>query len=658
MERSILPLLTIIAVAVLCPALATAQSRAPFAASIRVDGSRITGRVGDYVFGHFVEFMYTCVNGGLWAEALRDTGFENADDNGDGMSDPWVPGPSGRYAIDAEWAYPEPGDLSRSQRIEADAEEVAAIVQSPVAVRQGDPLTLSLHLRGQNAGAVTARLRDAAGDVIATARISEVTGEWRRFAAVLAPSSSDDNASLEIALGGPGTLSIDRVSLMPGSAVRGYRADVISAVRALKPSVIRFPGGNFAQCYHWEDGVGPRDLRPTTINYAWSRWLEPNDVGIDEFVDLCREVGAEPLICVNIGDTGSRNRIPNNDSTRALRDAVHWLEYCNGAADTPYGRIRARNGHPEPYNIRLWEIGNEIYGDWEIGHVDAEAYARKFLRFATALRRQDPRVQILACGADEAWNRTLLQTAGAEIDWLVLHLYYRSDSFADLTAQPRNYGRVLDDARRLTAGLVPGRDIKISLNEWNCPLGKPGAHSLKAGLFAASLLHEVMRRDFVPMSNCSDLVNGWEGGLIQADHARLFVTPTYRAIELLSNNHGPTRLAAEVDCPTFDTPSQGAGHPLLDVIATRDAGATRLYVSVINKSPDQAARAELSFAGAGIVPGPADARVLTAPTIDTYNDRDHRDAVAIRDEQLQVGPVFAHVFPPASVTVITIPLQK
>lgn len=628
-------------------------------AAIRVDCARVEGRVGEYVFGHFVEFMYTCVNGGLWAEALRDGGFENADENGDGVSDPWQPTGGAVCAIDGERAYPAPGELSRSQRVEARGAHEVGIRQAPIAARTGEATMFRAYLQGEGVKQVRLSLLSRRGEELARAAVEGIGSGWRKFSARLRPTASDDEAALEIAFQAPGRVWIDRASLMPESAVEGYRADVLAAVRALRPSVIRFPGGNFAQCYHWTDGIGPRDQRPTTINYAWSKWLEPNDVGIDEFMTLCRLVGAEPLICVNIGDTGSRNRVPHNDTTRALRDAVRWLEYCNGDADTPYGRLRARNGHPEPYRVRLWEVGNEIYGDWEIGHVDAAAYARKLARFARALRRQGQEIEILACGADERWNRTVLQMAGSEIDWLVLHLYYKSDSYADLVAQPRNYGRFLEETRRLIEEVAPGRKIRISLNEWNCPLGMPAIHSLKAGLFGACLLHQVMRRDFVAMANCSDLVNGWPGGLIQADHAGLFVTPTYRVMQMLANHHGPLRVAVAVKCATFDAPTQGRGHPTLDVVAMMNEERTRLFLSVINRDAEHAAAAQVGLSGCRVDEGEAQVHVVSAPSVDSFNSRDHPDAVSLTSGALAVPATdFRHTFPPASASVLVIPIAR
>jgi len=205
-------------------------------------------------------------------------------------------------------------------------------------------------------------------------------------------------------------------------------------MRALRPAVMRWPGGCFADGYHWQDGIGPRDKRPRRRNRAWAKLgsklgpEENNRFGTDELLRLCEEIGAEPQLTVNVG-SGS------------VEEAAAWVEYVNGPLDSKWGAERARNGHPEPYNVKYWFIGNEILGFYEIGHLKPAKYAQTFRQFALAMRKVDPRTKLIASGTyapnkdHEEIHKAILQGAGEHIDYLSIHLY------AILPFLPRNIMR-------------------------------------------------------------------------------------------------------------------------------------------------------------------------------------------------------------------------
>ena len=228
------------------------------------------------------------------------------------------------------------------------------------------------------------------------------------------PSQGDPLGRLAILLDGRGRVWIDQVSLMPGDAVDEVRADVFERVKALRPAFVRWPGGNVAQDYHWIWGVGPRDERPEWINLSWWNEREPSDFGTHEFIRFCRNLGAEPHLVVNVEGRGA-----------TAEEAAAWVEYANGDATTKQGALRAKHGSPEPFGVKTWEIGNEIWGDWVRGHSDADTYARNYLRYAEAMLAVDPSLRLIAVGDnDMAWNRTVLGRAGARIDYLAIHHYY------------------------------------------------------------------------------------------------------------------------------------------------------------------------------------------------------------------------------------------
>src|SRR5262249_20481909 len=229
---------------------------------------------------------------------------------------------------------------------------------------------------------------------------------WKRYDFRLRADREDRHARLAILFLGRGRLWLDQVSLLPGDAVDGVRRDVFDRARELHPAFLRWPGGNVAQDYHWRWGVGPRDRRITWTNLSWRNEPEPSDFGTDEYLRLCHRLGAQPAITVNVEGRGA-----------TVEEAAAWVEYCNGPASSKYGAMRAADGHPEPYGVHFWELGNEIWGSWVRGHSDAETYARNVVRYQAAMRAVDPTIRLIAVGDNDLdWDRTVLRRAGAVVD--------------------------------------------------------------------------------------------------------------------------------------------------------------------------------------------------------------------------------------------------
>ncbi len=177
----------------------------------------------------------------------------------------------------------------------------------------------------------------------------------------------------------------------------GNRTDVLEAARKLRVTQLRWPGGNFGSGYHWQDGIGPKDARPARYDLAWFE-RESNRFGTDEFISTCRKLGTAPYIGVNIG-------------TGTIDEASSWVEYCNRQGGTYFSDLRKKNGHPEPYAVKYWGIGNEIYGDWQIGHKNAADYAKMGLEFAKVMKWQDPSIKLVACGTgDPSWDQPVLES--------------------------------------------------------------------------------------------------------------------------------------------------------------------------------------------------------------------------------------------------------
>jgi alpha-N-arabinofuranosidase len=237
--------------------------------------------------------------------------------------------------------------------------------------------------------------------------------------------------------------------------------------------------------------------------------------------------------------------------------------------------MRAANGHPAPFGVKFWEVGNEIWGDWVRGHSDAETYARNYNRYAQAMRAVDSSIKLIAVGDNDMnWNRTVLREAGRNIDYLAIHHYYgRREMQGDplnLIARPLHFERFYNQVQQLLDELKLDR-IKLAINEWGLDLPTGRQYSIEAALYGARLMNVFERSgELVEMSAVSDLVNGWPGGIIQASLHNVFVTPIYLVNQLYSNHRGDMRLTANVNLPDLDT------------TASRDGN--RIFIKAVNTS--------------------------------------------------------------------------
>jgi alpha-N-arabinofuranosidase len=433
-----------------CIVLLLAAQVAAQTASITIDATKVENPISPLLYGQFLEFMFEGIKGGLHAELIRNRSFEESP-NVIGLSRNWDRYPDDRnddYALSFVWddqmAYPPPRK-EHSLRVNAGDGVIQrhGIYQARVPIRAGVEYRGYLWLRTTDYdGHITVALESDVnlGEINASADIDITKSEWRKYEFTLKPVRSDPLARFAILFPGKGTVWIDQVSLLPGDAAPGgVRRDVFEKIKLLNTAFIRWPGGNVAQDYHWSWGVGPRDERLTWTNLSWKNEPEPSDFGTDEFVAFARAAGAEPSITVNVEGRGA-----------TVDEAAAWVEYCNGPATSKYGAMRAANGHPAPFAIKFWEVGNEIWGDWVRGHSDAETYARNYNRYAKAMRAVDPSIKLIAVGDNNMnWNRTVLRAAGASIDYLAIHHYYgrheaRNDPL-NLMARPLYFERYYRD---------------------------------------------------------------------------------------------------------------------------------------------------------------------------------------------------------------------
>ncbi len=456
----------------------------------------------------------------------------------------------------------------------------------------------------------------------------------------------------------------------PLSDEHGFRTDVLAAARGLRIPILRWPGGNFVSGYHWTDGIGPRAERPRRIELAW-RGEEPNIFGTDEFIQYCRALGSEPYICVNMG-SGS------------MDEAQAWVEYCNGAGNTYWANKRRANGHPEPYNVRYWGLGNEMYGTWQIGASTAENYVTRARQFAAMMKWTDPNIELVSCGqwGLSEWDRVVIEGLAPYVRYHSVHLYTGSGDYYRNVLQPHQADRAL----RICEMLIEkaryeqqiAHPIGIAFDEWNVWYRTRGSADRQAGLeerydlsdalAVATYLNIFIRHcRSVEIANLAQMVNAIAP--IFTSPQGLFLQTIYHPLRLYAEHAQDIAVDAYVDSPRYelsaeqDTRDASASDrrwtvadlgpfDLLDVSATVDPAGRELCVAVVNRSRDQALAATIALDGHALVAEPTTYEV-NGPDPTTRNSFEEPDAVGVQTRRIAAaGDCFEYSFPAHSVTLL------
>jgi alpha-N-arabinofuranosidase len=376
----------------------------------------------------------------------------------------------------------------------------------------------------------------------------------------------------------------------PLSDEHGFRQDVLALLKDLQVSVLRWPGGNFVSNYHWQDGIGPKDARPVRSDLAWSG-TESNRFGTDEYLAYCAELGAEPYICLNMG-------------TGTLEEALAWVEYCNGARDTYWADLRRAYGHDAPYNVTWWGLGNEIYGDWQVGALSAEEYISEATRWARAIRMIDPHAKLVSCGelGWTDWDRKVVDAMVSLVDLHSIHIYSGTDEYWPNVLAPHNAERAID----LTASLIrrsayqqgvaaPPRIVYDEWNVWyrNMTGALEERFTFSDALAVGTYLNIFVRHcDWVVMANLAQMVNAIAPIVTSAEQAA--VQPIYYPILLHAHVHLDQAVDVHVRGGQIPAPGPIGRWPyplddlgpfdLVDVAATTDAAETQLGLTLVNRS--------------------------------------------------------------------------
>jgi len=517
--------------------------RAP---GVTIEAGQTGEPISKYIYGQFIEHQGRCIYGGIWAEMIEDRKFYHpigvdypmgviSQGGMDGLAtgearSPWKPtGLRQSVVMARENSYVG----EHTPQVKLAGQTPHGITQANLALRKGKKYDGRVVLSADGSAKVQVSLIWGPGDDDKqTITIKNLTNEYIKKPLHFTAGGDTDNGRIEIVGRGEGSFSIGAVCLMPGDNIHGMRADTIKLLKELNGTVYRWPGGNFVSAYDWRDGIGDIDKRPPRIIITyWSGAIENNDFGIDEFVTLCRVIDTEPYIAVNSGFGDDRS-------------AAEEVEYANGSVDTPMGKLRAANGHSEPYNIKWWGVGNEMWGDFQMGYMPLKSYVRKHNLMAKAMLKVDPSIKLIAVGQvnvepiepedpdmppegepegvpegvpggeerNRDWSDGMLRECADYMDLISDHFYCGpikpvTEHVRQMVDGIRRRSEIHRDYRERLKSLK-GKDIRIALDEWNYWYGPEiyGEAGIRRyhqdALGIATGLHEIYRNtDIILMAN-------------------------------------------------------------------------------------------------------------------------------------------------------------
>lgn len=634
---------------------------------IKIDPARTGAPINPFIYGQFIEHLGRCIYGGIWAEMLEDRKFyfpitadyapyKNLTDTAFPVvgASPWeiVGAPDGVRMVKENAFVGEHSPLVRAG---------AGIRQHDLGVAAGRGYTGYVWLRaaGEKPAAVDITLiwGDGAANR-ATVRVTAAPGDYAKHAISFTAGAATDRAQLEVRAT-DSDVFIGTLSLMPADNVHGLRADTLALLKQLNGSIYRWPGGNFVSGYDWRDGIGDRDRRPPRKNPAWTG-VEHNDFGTDEFIAFCREIGTEPMIAANTGFGDAHS-------------AAQWVEYCNREATTLAGSWRAQNGHAQPYGVRYWCVGNEMFGPWQLGFMQLAHYTIKHNLVAEAMWKVDPSLQLAAVGdletinakhdpeqvkSGHTWSHGMLLASAEHMNLISEHFYEgrvpwtqsgRGELSAEVVKLKNTIRKKADGHRKLQPTLpnLKGRFIPITMDEWNYwhrdyVYGELGCVYDQADALGVAMgLHEYFRQsDVIPMAFYAQTVNVI--GAIKTTKTAAEMETTGLVLQLYRAHFGRTPLKLEGDF--------GA----LDVAAALSADGRTLTVAIVNPT-NTAVALPLDFPRERLT-GSATRWTIATPTEFAHNTPGQPRAVDIL-EQTGLDATQPLAVPALGVALFSVPLK-
>ena len=577
--------------------------------------------ISKLIYGQFIELLFNYFEGGLWAEMIGDRKFFYPVNSNEDL----VPVNTRKYlgrwkpVGEAEFVTMDSANVfvgEHSPRVKAERNAQHGIQQQGLSLKKGKKYTGYIFLSAKPGVVVNVSLYNNGNkhnkQILG---FKNPTLSFKKYRLHFIAKEDTDNAVIEITGTGSGSFSIGTISLMPADNIEGFRKDILGHLKEMNMGMVRW-GGNASSGYNWRDGIGDRDKRPPRYDFSWNA-MESNDVGTDDYLSLCRLLNVEAYIGVNagLGDAWS---------------AAAWLQYVNGPGTTPMGKLRAANGHPKSYKVKWWGIGNEMYGEWQLGHMSMDHYIIKHKIFAREMRKVDPSINIIASGAspfetgstsvysakpplahapykygsEQDWSGNLLARASNDFNYIAEHLYPISDSAYNEEKQAFVY---VSDSLAYRIRRLPNRikgaveafneykkrmpfiqqkGITIALDEWRMKDG----WGLEDALSTAEAFQEIFRHtDLIKMSAYTStgapsclLYNGTSSAL----------QPNGLAIKLFADHFGSIPVAVngntaqpQVQGTTgVDRPAVASGsntYPL-DISAALTTDRKKITVSIVN----------------------------------------------------------------------------
>ncbi len=460
----------------------------------------------------------------------------------------------------------------------------------------------------------------------------------------------------------------------PTADAAGFRRDVIDLVKELGVSTIRYPGGNFVSGFRWEDSVGPREERPRRLDLAWHS-TETNEVGLHEFSDWLDKVGSDLMLAVNLG-------------TRGTLEALDLLEYANIRGGTALSDRRIANGKTDAFGVKMWCLGNEMDGPWQLGHRSAEDYGKLASRTAKAMRQLDPSIELVACGSSAAtmptfgeWERVVLAHTYDDVDYISCHAYYEEKDgdlgsfLASAVDMDRFIETVVATADHVKAVLRSDKTVNISFDEWNvwylsryqnvdaitgidnwpvAPRLLEDVYSVADAVVFGNLMISLLKHaDRVTSASLAQLVNVI-APIMTEPGGPAWRQTTFFPFSITSRLARGVALELKLDAPTYETATHGTV-PLVDAVATHDAEQGRAALFLVNRSLDEPLTVTVDIAGLG------DVSLLEAHTLaddDVYAKNSlaepERVAPSVNDSVEISGGKLAVTLPPVSWTALSL----
>lgn len=520
--------------------------------------------ISPLMYGGFIEYIDDVVNGphSLAAQELFNRGFDMPDNQGNGLSQRWkhwqlLDDVTGVYSLKAG-GYNLLGNYFQQIVTKSIGKfGIAQNVQLPSKVRTdcyvycrsddytGDLFAALVSLDGKN--------------IYSSVSLGKCSNQWQKKTAKFPLLNETFQVQLVFYIDTIGVIEIDEASLLPEDHFFGVRREQLNLYKSWRPSVLRFFGGCFSDQPpgKWEHSIGSIDQRPSP-NLDWVGVYQRIDFGTDEYMAFCKEIGAETQLTVGFG-----NGSPD--------DAAAWVEYCNGDSLTKYGSLRAKNGHPLPYNVKYWEVGNEQYGDWEIGHTTAVKYAERYIDFYKAMKKKDSSIVIMINGDlwGFNWNDTIIKIAGNYIDLFSLHSgmgyeltpeYSKDSVYKILMFNPFffNYWMNGIEKRLLESGL-PNK-TKIAVTEWIQLYGAAAKQhseesaSLQSGLWNAQIFNVMLSHaSSIQLVNKTVYVGIMQSGTVPSTGERvIYGDPSYHIVKLFRNHLRKNVVTTKIESSQYD----------------------------------------------------------------------------------------------------------